>query len=245
MRTIRITVEYDGTRYHGWQRQPNGVTIQEVLEKAAGTIVNSRVKVVGSGRTDAGVHALNQVAHFRTESALPAYNLLNGINSRMPADIVVRDLVDADEQFHARYDAKSKIYLYYIYNELVRSPLFDRYSWHVPRRLDIDRMNKAAEYLKGMHDFSSFCAAGGDVIDHVRIVSGISLRQRARGLISISMEADGFLRYMVRNVVGTLVDAGSGKIEPHDVRDILAAQNRTLAGITAPPRGLFLKEVKY
>ncbi len=245
MRNIRIIVEYDGTCYHGWQRQPNGITIQQVLEEAAGRIVNRPVKIVGSGRTDAGVHALNQVAHFQTESTLPACNLLRGINSLMPADIVIKDLADAEEGFHARYDARSKIYLYYLHNELIRSPLFDRYSWHVSGRLDVDRMRKAAEYLRGTHDFSSFCAAGGDVIDHVRKVFGISLCRRAHGLISFLIEADGFLRYMVRNIVGTLVDAGSGKINPEDVRDILASQNRTAAGITAPPRGLFLKEVKY
>ncbi len=245
MRNIRITLEYDGTRYNGWQWQPQGVTIQETLERAAGTVVNHAVKIIGSGRTDAGVHALNQVANFKADSTVPVYNLWRGINRLLPADIVVKELVEADEEFHARYNAKSKVYAYYILNGNIRSPVFDRFSWHVRGHLDIDAMIRAARILNGTHDFSSFCASGGDAIGHIRTVTEASVAPCAHGMIRFLIEADGVLRYMVRNVVGTLVDAGYGKIAPEDFEGILLSKDRSKAGMTAPPKGLFLKEVKY
>ena len=245
MRNIKIIVEYDGTYYHGWQRQPNDITIQQVLEEKIGTITQEKVTLISSGRTDAGVHAVNQVANFRTESTINTENLLRAINSLLPADIVVKELLDVDETFHARYDAKSKSYFYQIYNSSIRTALYRNYSWHVFYPLDVSAMREALSLLIGTHDFSSFCGADDDAANHVRTVMTADIEQRKDHLIVISLNANGFLRYMVRNVVGTLVDVGRGKITVADFSHIMDAQDRTKAGMTAPPHGLFLKEVWY
>ncbi len=244
MRNVMIVCEYDGTAYHGWQKQPNGISIQEVLEKKIGTITQEAIRLTASGRTDAGVHALNQVANFRTESAIACGSLLKGINSLLPGDIVVKDLIDTDDDFHARYSAKSKIYLYWIFNNPVRTTLYRNYSWYVRAPLDVDVMGEAAILLKGSHDFSSFCAAGCDSEDHIRTVIDTSVDMKG-GMISFAVEANGFLRYMVRNIVGLLVDVGKGIVTPDGFKEIMGAMDRTKAGITAPPQGLFLREVRY
>ncbi len=239
-----VVCEYDGTAYHGWQSQPNGITIQEVLEEKIGIITQGKISLMASGRTDAGVHALNQVANFRTKSAIGCENLLKGINSLLPEDIVVKVLRDVDEKFHARYSAKSKIYVYRIFNNPVRSALYRHYSWYLRAPLDLGAMGEAAKSLEGTRDFSSFCAAGGDTEDHVRTVAATSVEMTG-GMISFVIEANGFLRYMVRNIVGLLVDVGRGIITPAGFKEIMDAMDRTRAGITAPPQGLFLKEVRY
>ncbi|MDD5722425.1 MAG: tRNA pseudouridine(38-40) synthase TruA [Syntrophales bacterium] len=244
MRNVMVVCEYDGTAYHGWQRQPNGITIQEVLEEKISIITQEEIRLTASGRTDAGVHALNQVANFRTKSAIGCENLLKGINSLLPEGIVIKILQDADEGFHARYSAKSKVYVYRIFNNPVRSALYRSYSWHLRTPLDLGGMGQAAKLLEGTHDFSSFCAAGGDVDDHVRTVTVASVEMK-NGMISFTIEANGFLRYMVRNIVGLLVDVGKGVITPTGFEEIMDAMDRTRAGITAPPHGLFLKEVRY
>jgi tRNA pseudouridine38-40 synthase len=245
MRNLKIVVEYDGTDYHGWQRQVGEITIQEVLEEKIAVITCEKITVNGSGRTDAGVHAINQVANFRTSSEIRESNLLRAINGLIPRDIAVQSLVEVDEAFHARYSAKSKSYLYKIYNRPVRSAIYDNYSWHVYRALDIDAMNRAANCLVGTRNYSSFCAANGDSRNTVRTVMEVSFTVSKRGVITFSIKADGFLRYMVRNIVGTLVDVGKGKIDHKVFSDILKAGDRTKAGITAPPQGLFLKDVYY
>jgi tRNA pseudouridine38-40 synthase len=244
MRNVMIVCEYDGTAYHGWQRQPNGISIQEVLEEKIGIITQEKVRVTASGRTDAGVHALNQVANFRMKSAIGCQNLLKGINSLLPEDIVVKVLQDADDEFHARYSAKSKIYVYRIFNNPVRSALYRNYSWHLRVPLDLGAMGRAAKFLEGTHDFSSFCAAGSDAEGRVRTVTATSVEMED-SMLRFTIEANGFLRYMVRNIVGLLVDVGKGIIPPTGVREIMDAMDRTRAGITAPPQGLFLKEVRY
>lgn len=244
MRNVMIICEYDGTAYHGWQRQPNGISIQEVLEEKIGIITQEEIRVTASGRTDAGVHALQQVANFRTRSTIGCEGLLKGINSLLPADIVVKDLREADDRFHARYSAKGKAYVYRIYNHPVRSALWRNWSWHLRAPLDLGAMERAARSLEGTHDFSSFCAAGGDAEDHVRTVTAVSV-EREDGMISFTIEANGFLRYMVRNIVGLLVDVGRGIVTPAGFEEIMDARDRTRAGITAPPQGLFLKEVRY
>ncbi|MBN1662096.1 MAG: tRNA pseudouridine(38-40) synthase TruA [Deltaproteobacteria bacterium] len=245
MRTIKIIVEYDGYDYHGWQRQKNRLTVQQVLEEKIGIIADEKIKVVGSGRTDAGVHALNQVAHFKTSSKLESDRLCYGINSLLPADIVIKQLTEVGDDFHAQNDAASKTYLYRIYNRPVRSVLHRHYAWHIPYALDVKQMQEAACLIIGPHDFSSFCATGTDVATRDRTVISVDIESGADGFISIWVEATGFLRYMVRNIVGTLVDVGRGKITPGNFRDILHARDRTKAGPTAPPYGLFLKDVKY
>ncbi len=239
-----IVCEYDGTAYHGWQRQPNGISIQEALEEKIGIITQEEIRLTASGRTDAGVHALNQVANFKTKSAIGCENLLKGINSLLPEDIVVKVLRDADQEFHARYSAKSKVYVYRLFNNPVRSALCRNYSWHLRAPLDLGAMGQAARLLEGTHDFSSFCAAGGDAEDHVRTVTATSV-EMAGGMISFTIEANGFLRYMVRNIVGLLVDVGRGITTPTGFKEIMDAKDRTKAGITAPPQGLFLREVRY
>jgi tRNA pseudouridine38-40 synthase len=245
MRNIKITIEYDGTYYHGWQRQPNGMTIQEMLEDTIGTITQEKITLISSGRTDAGVHAINQVANFKTETIINAENLLRGANSLLPPDIVVKELLDVDETFHARYDAKSKSYFYQIYNDSIRTVMCRYYSWNIYYPLDVKLMREALSLLKGTHDFSSFCAADGDAANHIRTVTKAEIERRKDHLIVISLDANGFLRYMVRNIVGTLADVGRGKITIADFSNIMEARDRTKAGMTAPPQGLFLKEVRY
>jgi tRNA pseudouridine38-40 synthase len=248
MRNLKMIVEYDGGGYHGWQRQKNGLSIQQVLEEKIAVITGEKVKVIGSGRTDAGVHAIAQVAHFKTACGIPAGNLLKGINSLLPVDIVLKSLEEADEDFHARIDAKGKVYLYQIFNSPARSVLYRHHAWIIHCPLDIALMRKAAGCLIGRHDFTSFSSVHTDVISferemkRIEIINFLSVEHP---LIKIYVEADGFLRYMVRTIVGTLVEVGRGKRPPEDVTSILKGRDRKLAGMTAPPQGLFLKKVLY
>jgi tRNA pseudouridine38-40 synthase len=245
MRNIKMILEYEGTHYHGWQYQVGKTTIQQVLEECISTITQEDIRVIGSGRTDAGVHAINQVANFTTNSNIAARNLLMGINSLLPRDIVVKELMEKDGAFHARYDAKSKMYLYQIVNSPVRSALYRHYAWFIREVLDIGRIKEATALLIGTYDFSSFCASNCGIKNHVRTVMNIDVEMNQRSMIKIYVEANGFLKYMVRNIVGTLVDVGRGKISLIEFKGILEAKDRRRAGITAPACGLFLKEVKY
>ncbi|MGZ3634979.1 MAG: tRNA pseudouridine(38-40) synthase TruA [Syntrophales bacterium] len=244
-RNIKMILEYNGTRYHGWQRQANGLTIQEVLEDGISTITQEDIRVIGSGRTDAGVHALGQVANFRTNSNIEPRGLLRGINSLLPWDIAVKELAETDASFHARYDAKSKIYLYQIYRGAVRSVLYRDYAWFIHDTFDIERMKEAAQLLLGTFDFSSFCAANCGIKNHVRTVMSVDVAMDSRGMVKFCIEADGFLKYMVRNIVGTLVDVGRGKLSRAELMNIVEVKDRRQARQTAPAHGLFLKEVKY
>ena len=245
MRNIRLIVEYDGGAYCGWQHQSNGLAIQQVLEECLGKMTGEEVRVIGSGRTDAGVHALHQVANFHTGSRLGERNLLLGINSLLPADIVVREVCEIPISFHACFDAVSKVYLYQICNRPVRPVLERNHAWFVWEPLDLARIEEALPVFKGTHDFSSFCSTHTDSADHIRTILAITMERDPAGMIHISVEADGFLRYMVRTIVGTLVDCGRGKCSREEVAEILAAKDRRRAGLTAPPQGLFLMDVKY
>jgi tRNA pseudouridine38-40 synthase len=245
MRNIKMIVEYDGTDYSGWQRQDDRPTVQRVLEDSIGVITGEKITVFGSGRTDAGVHALNQVAHFKTRSRIAPRNLLKGINSLLPPDVAVKDLTEAPGDFHARYGVKSKVYLYQIYNKPVRSALFRKYAWFISNPLDVENMRQAASCLEGTHDFSSFCAADAAVTDRTRTVMEASVEHKKNGMIQLRIEADGFLKYMVRNISGTLAEVGRGKRSPEEFKEVLQSKDRRKAGITAPPQGLFLMEVKY
>lgn len=240
-----MVIEYDGTAYCGWQRQANGLSIQQVIEECIGRIAGEQIRVVGSGRTDAGVHALGQVAHFPTGSAIPAWNLLMGINSLLPPDIVVRELTEAPETFHARFDALSKVYLYRICNRPVRPALERNGCWFVWEPLDMGKIAGALPVFRGRHDFTSFCSTHTDSEDHIRTITAIDAGRDSSGMVEVTVEADGFLRSMVRTIVGALVDAGRGKCTPDDLAAVLAAKDRRRAGMTAPPQGLYLKEVKY
>jgi tRNA pseudouridine38-40 synthase len=245
MRNIRLIVEYDGAAYCGWQRQVNGLSIQQVLEECIGRMTGEAIRVIGSGRTDAGVHALHQVAHFRTISRLGERNLLMGINSLLPADIAVLDVCEVSPSFHARFDAVSKVYLYRICNRPVRSPLERNTAWFVWEPLDLTRIGETLPVFRGTHDFSSFCSTHADSPDCIRTILNIDAEKDSSGMIHIFVEADGFLRYMVRTIVGVLVDVGRGKYSREEVAAILEAKDRRRAGLTAPPQGLFLKNVKY
>jgi tRNA pseudouridine38-40 synthase len=241
---IKLVIEYDGTNYQGWQRQKNAPSIQDVMEKAMEKITQEKVKVIGAGRTDSGVHALNQVAHLHTHSKISTRGFVRGLNSLLPPDIVVKEASDVPIDFHARYSCKSKTYTYHILNRIVPSAIQRNYTWFVPQALHLDPMRRCLDLIVGRRDFKSFQAAGSSVKDSVREVYAISLNKKDDA-ICVCIEADGFLRHMVRNIVGTLVDVGKSRISLSDFNTVLDSRNRALAGITAPPQGLFLKEVKY
>ena len=245
MRNLKIVVEYDGTAYHGWQRQTGVTTVQQVLEDSIARITSEKITVIGSGRTDAGVHALNQSAHFITYTAIETRNLLLGINSLLPSDLVIKEIREMGELFHARYDVKSKTYMYQIVNTPVRPVLQRSYSWHVRAPLDMKSMAEGLSFLKGRHDFSSFCGKLEGGANCVRTVKEARIEKTGSDLLRTSLEADGFLQYMVRTIVGTLVEVGRGKRRPDELLPILRARERKYAGLTAPPQGLFLMEVKY
>jgi tRNA pseudouridine38-40 synthase len=245
MRNVKLIIEYDGAAYFGWQRQADVVTIQQVMEDNLSRIVNEKVVLIASSRTDTGVHALNQVANFRTASRLPLRNIQLGINSLLPPDIVVKEATEVSWEFHSRYHATSKIYRYRIFNSPVRTALRRGICWFVRHPLDLESMKRAARHLLGTHDFNSFCAAQCEVEDRVRTVTDIALDKVDGGMIDFRIEADGFLRHMVRNIVGTLVDIGKGRIPADDMVRIIEARNRRCAGPAAPAQGLFLVEVKY
>ena len=244
MRSIKLTIEYDGTGYHGWQVQPNVGTVQGVIEGKLAQITGERVRLIASSRTDTGVHALGQVANFKTRSSLDVRSFLKALNSLLPEDIRVRDVEEVDEDFHARFSAKRKVYEYRILNGEVPSPLYRHFAWFVPGRLDVTRMRKAAMKLVGRHDFSSFCSAGSMHKTLVREIYGIHVGRR-RGLVVIRIEANAFLKQMVRNIVGTLVEVGRGKLSPPQFGAVLEARDRRKAGIAAPAKGLFLVEINY
>jgi len=245
MRNFKITVEYDGAAYCGWQRQHNGITIQQLLEEAIKKITGQNVSVIGSGRTDAGVHAMNQVGSFKCDTTLPVQKIFMGVNSVLPPDIVVKNLEERSDDFHALRDVKSKVYVYRICNQRLRPVLGRNYFWHVRYPLDIASMRKAVRLIIGTHDFSCFCAAGTDVKDRVRTIVDIEIMTGEEGLIEIQVESHGFLKYMVRNIIGTLIEVGRGKRQPEEMKLIIESKNRNIAGATAPACGLFLKEVKY
>jgi len=245
MRNFKMVLEYDGTNYCGWQRQENGISIQQVLEETIGLITHEKVVVIGSGRTDAGVHALNQVASFKSYTRLPAEILFRGVNGLLPRDIVVKALEEVADVFHAQHDARGKIYVYRICNKRLRPALGRNYFWFIHHPLNLSQMNEAVRYLIGTHDFSCFCATGSHVKDRIRTVTGVNIERDEEGLLEITMEARGFLKYMVRNIVGTLVEVGRGKRPPEDMKEIIDSRDRNIAGITAPAHGLYLKEVKY
>lgn len=243
-RRLRITVEYDGTDFEGWQRQaPAHRTVQEVLERAIVEVLGEACVVAGAGRTDAGVHARAQVASFATETTIPVHGVIKALNAALPADVAVRDGEDVDVGFDARRAARGKHYAYRIWNRPERSPLHRRTSWHVRRPLDLDAMRRGAAPLLGEHDFSAFRAAGCTARSPVRTLRRVDVS--GTDLVTIDFEATAFLRHMVRNLAGTLVEVGLGARSADDVADILAGRDRTRAGRTAPAHGLTLERVYY
>lgn len=243
MRNIKITIQYNGKNYCGWQKQPESLGIQGTIEKAIYDITKENVKLVGSGRTDSGVHALGQVASFNVMSSIPTDKIPNALNSKLPKDISIIDCTEVDEEFHARYSAKGKRYRYLIYNSPYRNPIYKDISYHVKYSLDFEKMCNEAKSLVGEHDFMGFMSSGSSVKDTVRIINDISLIKK-ENLIIIEVEGNGFLYNMVRIIVGTLVDIGRGRIEKN-LSDIISSKSRSNTGHTAPAHGLFLKKVYY
>ena len=245
LRTIRLLLQYDGTRYLGWQRLGNEPrTIQGRLEAVLSRMSGEAVQVVGAGRTDAGAHALGQVASFRTASPLPAQEILEYCNRYLPEDIAVLAAEEAEPRFHARYRASGKRYEYRIDSQPVPDVFRRRYAWHVFERLDLEAMRRAASLLVGEHDFRSYTALKSRSKSTVRHLHSLRV-ESGRGLVRLNLEADGFLYNMARVIVGTLVEVGLGRMAPERVAEILAARDRSLAGPTAPAHGLFLVEVLY
>ena len=244
MRCIRMTVQYDGTNYHGWQEQPGLATIQGTLADRMATILGERPGVEGAGRTDAGVHAIGQVAAFRTDHPIDLGRLLAALNSRLPDDVAVPDMSEAALGFRPSMDAVSKHYRYRIHRGPVRPVFAARYAWHWYRPIEVEPMRAAARLLLGRHDFKSFEARGSDRADTVREVTRLDVAEAGAELL-VDVEGNGFLYRMVRNLVGTRVEVGRGHRSPQWVADVLEARDRRAAGPTAPPHGLCLMAVRY
>jgi tRNA pseudouridine38-40 synthase len=245
MRNIKLLIEYDGTNYQGWQVQPKGPTLQGILEEKLGLLTGEAIQLFGSGRTDSGVHALGQVAHFKTKSQMDIRSMQRALNSLLPPDMVIQKIEEVDEDFHARRHSKSKVYEYRILNRNLRSAFQRGFVWHIPQKIKFKEMEKATRWLIGEHDFSSFRSTGSPTQTTVRRVIRAEWKKGRNGLIRFEIEANGFLKQMVRSIVGTLVEVGKGKIKGEDLQWILDSKDRKKAGPTAPAHGLFLKEVKY
>lgn len=241
---IRLTIQYDGTAYHGYQIQPDDITIQGVLEAELRELTGENVILVGCGRTDAKVHALCFTCNFKTNSTIEPSRYKYALNSRLPQDIRCMKSEAQDDNFHAKKSAKGKTYIYRIYNDEFQSAFERNYSWHYKYPLDVEKMRLASKALIGEHDFVGFASSGFSVKTTVRTINEINI-EKDESIITISVTGNGFLYNMVRIIAGTLVYAGCGKINPSDMEDIVASCDRTRAGITAPPQGLFLKEVYY
>jgi tRNA pseudouridine38-40 synthase len=245
MRTIKLTIEFDGTNYHGWQIQREEPTVQQVLRDTISMVLDRRIILHGSGRTDAGVHALGQVAHFVTDADMDVDTLRKAVNRLIPKDMVIKHAEEVDAGFNARFSTKSRTYWYLIWNSYERSAFFQRYAWYIPSPLDIAAMKKAAACLIGVHDFTSFQGTDRENGHAVREMHSVYIKKTRKHLIVFSITANAFVKHMVRNIVGTLVDVGKGKISIDAFQTILLQKDRKLAGVTAPPKGLFLKRVNY
>ena len=250
MRNLKLVLAYDGSEFSGWQVQPNAATIQGTLASAIGRVTGEKVLPQGSGRTDAGVHALAQVATFATESPIPAQNMAKALNDLLPPSIRVLDATEAPQEFHARKSANAKTYRYRMHRGAICPPFLARYVWHYPYPVDEDAMRLAATFVLGEHDFTSFAAVDSErgredeTISNVRRIFDSTWERTGEELI-YTVRGNGFLHHMVRNLVGTFVLVGKGTLKPDSVAEILRARNRSAAGATAPASGLFLVSVEY
>ena len=251
MRTIKLKLAYDGTHYHGWQRQENGPTIQEHVERVVSLICNSHITVHGAGRTDAGVHAHGMTAHFKTSKGISCSKLQKGLNSLLPDAIRVISLADESPDFHARYSALSKTYYYAFFTGSIQPPHERLYRAHCPGRISADAIRTCLRIISGTHDFSSFEAAGSrdkkraDGRGAIRTIFSAELHQPNAGYLDLTFTGNGFLRHMVRNLSGTIIEVGQAKKSVLDFEQILRSKDRKQAGPTAPPHGLTLLSVNY
>ncbi|MCI8710464.1 MAG: tRNA pseudouridine(38-40) synthase TruA [Dorea sp.] len=245
MRRVRLFVAYDGTDYCGWQVQPNGITVEEVLNRELGRLTGEDIHIIGASRTDSGVHALMNVAVFDTASSIPPERMAYALNKRMPEDIVITKSDEVGADWHPRYqDNVRKTYEYHIYNAPVLNPLKRKYSAFVSFPMDVEKMRRGAAYLVGEHDFVSFCNVRTNVSDTVRTVEDVTVTEDGADIV-IRITGNGFLYNMVRIIAGTLIRVGRGFYEPEKVREILEEKKRTAAGVTAPACGLVLVEIEY
>ena len=244
MRNIKLTIEYDGKDFNGWQKQPNKLNIQGTIEQAIKSITGEDVELNASGRTDAGVHALGQVANFKTNSQIPIEKFPIAINSKLKKSIVIKKAEEVDERFHSRLSCKKKTYRYIINNSEEGSAIYRNLETHVPQKLDVDSMKEAVKYFEGEHDFKAFKASGTSSKNSVRTIYEAKVYQNEEK-IYIELTGNGFLYNMVRIIAGTLVEVGIGKIEPKDIPEIIKEGKREKAGKTLPPNGLYLVKVMY
>ena len=241
---IRLTIEYEGTNYQGWQSQNNGQTIQEKIEETLEKILKNKVSLMGASRTDSGVHARGQVAHFECFPTSPNINFMLALNSLLPRDIRIHDATKVSDDFHAQFNAQSKTYAYYILNRALPSAVSRNFCYWVPDKLDISLMQLASALLRGVHDFKSFQGSKSSVKSTVREVYECGWYEEGEFIV-FRIKAKGFLKHMIRNIVGTLLEIGRGRFSLVEFQDILDAQDRTRAGPTAPPQGLFLERIAY
>ena len=244
MRNIKLTIEYDGTSYGGWQKQKNNRTIQQCIEEAIKLLTGEDVELIGSSRTDAGVHAKGMVANFITNSQIPADKFREAINTKLPDDIGIIKSEEVDRNFHSRYDSKGKTYCYTLVNRYEKVCIGRNYVYQVRDELNYDLMKEAAKYFLGKHDFKAFKTNGSSVKTSVRTISGLELELKD-DVIKIFVSADGFLYNMVRIIVGTLIEVGKGKIKPESIERIIKNGDRSKAGPCVPPNGLVLEKVFY
>ena len=244
MKRIKLTIAYDGTNYCGWQIQPNGLTIEEVINRTLSKLTGEDIQVIGASRTDSGVHAMGNVAVFDTETTIPAEKIAMALNQRLPEDIVIVKSEEVASDFHPRYCDCSKTYEYHIINTRIPVPTKRLTNYFVSYNLNIENMRKAASYLVGEHDFVSFCNVRTDVENTVRTITELDILTNGDE-ITIRITGDGFLYNMVRIIVGTLIRVGRGFYEPEKVKEILEAKDRKAAGVTVPPQGLMLMKIEY
>jgi len=248
-RNIKLTFSFDGSNFSGWQKQKNKRSVQETIEETLKKITQEKIKVIGCGRTDSGVHAINYVANFRTNSKIPCENFKKAINSFLAPEIYIKKVEDAHLDFHSRYDAKRKTYIYLM--SLSKCPFLKNYAYFYEREIDIEKMIEGKKYFYGKHDFKSFMAAGSEVKNTVREIFKIEIKKKlffldkSINLIEVEIKGDGFLYKMVRNIVGTLIYTGIGKITSSDIEKIIETKDRKIAPPTAPSQGLYLKKVSY
>lgn len=244
MKNIKLTIEYEGTNYSGWQIQENAITVQEKVEQAIEQATGESIKLIGSGRTDGKVHAIGQVANFRTNSTIPGEKFKHALKHLLPDDITIVESEEVGINFHARFDAIRKRYKYVVYNGEMPRALYRNFSYHVSYELDMDNMLEASKYFLGTHDFYAFMASNAEVKSTIRTIYNISI-EKNKDFIEFTIEGNSFLHNMVRIIVGTLIDVGQGKIKKEDIPKIILDRKRECAGHTAPPQGLFLEKVFY
>lgn len=241
---LKLTLKYDGTEYHGWQRQPNGITVQEILEDTLEKVMKKKIVVTGCSRTDAGVHAAMHVSNFKCDTSIPVHKVPLVLNQFLPKDIRAVCCEEVGEDFNARYHTVEKTYRYRILNSEHNDPFMSRFVWHYPILLDVEKMKLAASYMVGEKDFTAFMASGSSAKTTVRNLKRVEVEKEG-DLITVTTTANGFLYNMVRIIVGTLVYVGNGKLSAGEVKKILEEKDRRLGGVTAPPEGLRLEEVVY